>query len=190
MLAAASRYHLSMAVLLRGKVLVLAHPRTASTVLRNAILEQGAMLINPHHVGIDHPEVVKHHRGEPVLTVIRNPYDMLVSWWFVRTFNRPHRPTLTEFVKTFRDQKENFIRGGKILYHTPAADIVLRYESLDQDLNPALVGCGVEPVVLPHSNRTGGKDKPWQSYYDQAAIKAANDRFGEEISSHGYPLLS
>ena len=178
-------------MLLRGKVLVLAHPRTASTGLRNALIELGGTQIHPHHVGRDDPKVRAVHTDEPVLTVIRNPYDALVSWWLVRTFNRPQpQPNLADFAKSFRDAKGNFIRDGKILYHTPTADIVVRYESLTPDLNLALGQCGVEPVTLPWLNQTGGKDKPWRDYYDQAAIKAANHRFGDEAVAHGYDLLS
>lgn len=180
-----------MAVIIPGKVLVLAHPRTASTVLRNALLERGATLINPHHVTVDDPQVKRVHAGEPILTVIRNPYDVMVSWWLVRTHNRPgYQPKLFEFIRGYRDTKGHLYRDGKLFYHAPAAKYVIRYERLQEDLNPALERCGVEAVTLGRSNPTGGKDKPWREFYDGDSIRAMNDRFGEEIVEYGYPLLS
>lgn len=179
-----------MAVLLRGKLLFLAHPRTASTALRDALLERGGEKVSSHHAGLEDSVVQKAHRKEPVLTVVRNPYDILVSWWIVRTHNRPHTQPLSNFISSFNDSKGNFVRQGRLLYHSFDADHVVRYESLDEDLNRALTSCGLGRLNLRRLNETKAKTKPWQSYYDQEAVDAANKRFGDEISSHGYDLLS
>lgn len=176
-----------MAVLVPGKVLFLAHPRTASTAMRNMLEAQGGQVINPHHIGFDEPEVKKQYHGEPVLVVIRNPYDMLVSWWGVRTWTRDRGSTLASFISGFNDMKGNFQRNGKLFYHLPAATIVLRYEELDETLKPALTRLGIKTFDLPHINETAGKGD-WRSYYDAAAIENANRRFGDEIAEH-YELL-
>lgn len=176
-----------MAVLVRGKVLFLAHPRTASTAMRNSLEAIGGEVINPHHVAFDHPDVRRRYRGEPVLAVIRNPYDMLVSWWGVRTWVRERDTKLAGFIAGFDDTKGNFQRHGKLFYHLPAATIVLRYEDIDTTLKPALEDLGIEPFELPRLNETLGK-KDWRSYYDDDAIRAANKRFGDEIAEH-YTLL-
>lgn len=180
-----------MAVLLPGKVLYLAHPRTASTSMRDALLSRGAVQILPHHIGLHSPEVQALYRGEPVITVIRNPYDLLVSWWLVRTLNRrASQPKLASFINSFRDGKGNFVRDGKLLYHRGDADIEIRYENFDEELDTAWKKLGVEDVSLGKVNQTHGKDKPWQSYYNYEAFDAANRRFGSEIVDAGYDMLT
>lgn len=167
-------------------MLWLATPRTASTATCNALRQAGGEQVGLHHDGL---EKVRRHSGEPVVTTIRNPYDVLVTWWLRHGLRgKPRRP-LPEFILDYDQEAEpNFMRRGRLLYHAPTADIVVRYENLDVELPAALQKCGLEPVALERTNVTEEKAH-WMSYYDAAAIEAANRRFGTEIELYGYELL-
>ncbi len=168
-----------MAVLFRHKMLWLATPRTASTATCDALLRAGGKQIGLHH---DSLEQVNRRHGEPVVTTIRNPYDILVTWWLSGNDPGP----FPGFILGFKER--NFLRDGRLLYHAPTADIVVRYENLDVELPAAFKKCGLESVALERVNVTKGKAN-WRRYYDADAIEAANRRFGAEIEQHGYELL-
>lgn len=176
-----------MAVIVPTKMLFVAHPRTASTALRNALLGAGGKVVGMHHDMVE--ALQDFHCGEPVLSVIRNPYDVLASWWFVRTFDRANSKPLHEFIASFKDTKGNFCRNGRMFYHTPHSDIIVRYEEMPSSLDKALSRCSVEPLQLETLNVTTGK-KPWRDIYYPRAVQAANERFGFEIEEHGYELLN
>lgn len=164
-----------MAVLIRDKLLFLAHPRTGSTSVRSALLAMGGEYIHPHHAGFWDDVVQSRYRGEQVVSVVRNPYDAIVSWWCKRGMTRGM--TLHDWVPSFHNG--NFTRQGRLFYHAHLSDLVLYYED---DLSESF---GLDVPLL---NVTHNKVKPFQEYYTQAAIDAVNKRFGKEIEELGYKL--
>jgi len=165
-----------MAVIVPGKLLFLAHPRTGSMALRDAlVVHAGGRHLADHHADHDDPRVHKVYMGEPMVCVVRNPYDVLVTWWL----KRGKSSTFLEFLQTYQDH--NFTRRGKLFYHVDAPNVrVLRYETDD-----VFAELGVHQWS---SNVT--KDKaPWQSYYTELEYKAANERFLDEFERHGYPVI-
>ncbi len=142
----------------------------------------------PHHVGLWDPAVRKVHKDEPTMAVIRNPYDILVSWWIVRNPNRDTREPLEAFINSFNDSKGNFQREGKLLYHAKDAKFLVRFESMEANLASIWGRCGIEGLKLGKVNKTE-KKYHWTRYYSKEAYKAANKRFGKEILEHGYKML-
>ena len=191
-----------MAVLFPGKMLWLATPRTASTAIRDALLKAGGEPMGGHHCGLEHSgggrrlivggsgEQFGEHEGEPVVTTIRNPYDLLVTWWLRHRHKAHEWRSFPDYIATY-NRKPSFARSGdRLLYHAPNADILVRYENLDVELPAALKKCGLEPITLTErKNDTPGKTDDWRSYYDAESIEAANRRFGAEIEQYGYELL-
>ena len=76
------------------------------------------------------------------------------------------------------------MRDGQIFWHRPKE--LLRWETLQEDLNALLERVGVGPVVLPKTNLTAGK-RAWRSYYDASSAHVAEERFGDLSESWGYP---
>lgn len=171
-----------MAVIVPGKLLFLAHPRTASNAIRNALLNySGAELIYGHHARFTTAQVQDVYRGERVVSVVRNPYTCLVTWWIRQARDRGHKTSLAEFIRTY--EGPFFTYDGLLFYHVPYSHTVIRYED---GIEEGFRSIGVE-IDLKPSNVTKLKGD-WRSYYDREALIAVRDRFGAEIESLCYSL--
>ena len=75
---------------------------------------------------------------------------------------------------------------GKLFWlDGPGNVFLIRYENLQNDWDRLLISVGMEPVKLPHLNRTGGKGD-YRDYYDPSTVAMVADKFAEEISKFGY----
>jgi hypothetical protein len=95
--------------------------------------------------------------GGTVACVVRNMYDIMVSWWHNQVF-KPNTNELTHdknpdfpaFVeeKAYNCNHRWFIRP---IYHYGLimANHVIRYENLDQGIRELFVRCGIAPHHLP-----------------------------------------
>ena len=119
-------------------------------------------------------------RKEMVLSTIRNPYDIIATWW---ALDRLGFSTFAGFISELKDP-----RFSELDYLVKQATRVLRYEYLEKDLNRALADVGLDPVEIPRSNVTPGK-KPWGEYYDWHTLDAVNTRFGRILDEYGYERL-
>jgi hypothetical protein len=120
---------------------------------------------------------------EKIAVTIRNPYDVLVSWFVL---NKPGLfKNFDEFIKGYNHTF--MLVGGKMFWlEAPGNDFqYIRYEYLQEDWDTFLKSAGMEPVALPHENRTPGK-KPYREYYGPDTIKLVEEKFGEEIAKFGY----
>lgn len=131
---------------------------------------------NIKHLSFD--KIVSHIKAtQDSVAVVRNPYDFLVSC-FLR---RGQHQSFLDFIETFAI--EPFIKDGRIYHLAECCDHILRYESLQEDLNQFLKRRGLPPIQLNQVNVTP-KKKPWRTYYSCSAIQAVNKRFGNEIQKH------
>jgi len=185
-----------MATIIPGKLIYLAHPRTASSAMAVTLQEiPNAKPRFGHHDTIEKiRERVHWLKDEVTVTTIRNPYDLLTSWWCVRPtadwmdmHGRIHKqpwPTFDLFICKFDTPYFRF--RDPMFYHLPT-DRVLRFEYLQDDFDKLCVEFDL-PIkqILPH-NVTPNK-QPWVTYYQEcpAAIQAAQDRFGDEIERLNY----
>lgn len=199
-----------MAVLIPGKILYLCTPHTASRSTSAALSEiDGSVLIDYHHITV--PEIkdgkfrkvrIRAHgkhdvlfhysekrpfflhvemytEKEHVVTTMRNPYDLVITWWIMYRDKAGFR-TLADFVNEY---------GGMDLdAWARDATRILRYEHLSEDLNKLLEECEMEPVELPHVNKSSGK-REWQDYYDRESLDAVNKRFAHWFEKYGYERL-
>ena len=172
-----------MAVLLPGKFLFLCNPRTASVATSRTLIEiEGAIEVGPHHCSLSQ---VEDHDGEIVVATVRNPYDALVSWFM-------HLPE-TDFAAFLRTYSHYPFLGGDppdLFWQCDADTRLLRFETLQADLDAFLSGLGVAPLQVFEHNVTKTKTRPWREYYDAEAIAAADERFGHIADKWGYPRLS
>lgn len=203
-----------MAVVLPGKFIFLAHPHTASSAMVLAFQDvfPEAYDIRPHHMHLeelkgpngktriqqinkqrarlyDHrphkrsplQEVPEVFQGtELVFSVIRNPYDYMASRYARMEKTEP----FAGFVRSY--QGKPYIEQGKIYYHLPDCQRILRYENLQRELNALMAELGLPEVPLERHNETQGK-KAWRTYYSPEAFAAVNERFGEEFSQFYKP---
>lgn len=170
-------------VLIPGKLLYLATPRTASTVVGNTLATHPEARTYIKHAKLSE---VPDYQGELVVTGIRNPYDALVSWHLL---DRPKIP-LHQFLAAY--ECRHFVENGRLFWQCGPGVETIRYENLIPELNAVLERVGLSRISrLPKNVRaTRLKTKPWREYYDRNAIVIANARFGDEIVEHGYDLLN
>ncbi len=193
-----------MAVLIPGKLLFLAQQNTASMSVMGVLMGcKGAVMIAPLHStdadiqngkgtyvhlpnGGGRQSVAKYlQRNEPTMTVVRNPYDLIVTWYL-----RSGGPNgFLDFVKGvgFLYAKQ-YANSDSIHWH-PWSTHTLRYESIALDLPKFMGGLRLQSKqVLGHVNATRGK-RPWQSYHSDETILEINRRFSFYFVNNGYEMV-
>ena len=131
------------------KAAFILHPRTASHSIATAFRDIGFIDTGGYHE-ID-SEWVK--IAETVACTVRNPLDVIVSWYFVQHHGR----SMKLFLKDWPNQ---WALNG-MFYGLRYCDFVVHYENLDSELNEWLERLGLGPVKLEHENVTKIK-LPWE----------------------------
>ncbi len=157
-----------MSVRVVDHIVFQAHPRTASMAIEAAL---GGEPSAKHHGWIDGPE--------PTVCVIRNPFDVMVSWFLLN----PDWDDLTSFICDY--QHSELEKDGQLFYHAPKCTWIIGWENLEFELNSVLKRVDLPQVNLQRVNVTPNK-KPFRSYYTNDSVKALRDRYGAEVQRYGY----
>lgn len=171
-------------------LLYLAHPRTASRATAQALQTWAGFnryptsdeADIPHHATVDETGVMT--RDYTVFTAVRNPWAAVVSWY--RLVHNPGQNFVPEWLDAFREDCSPYLVDGRLWeLHRPAADVVLRFETLEQDLNDLLWAHGLDPLKLP---RVSDHDDEYQypEYYTVEMREAVGEMFADEIDELGY----
>ena len=149
------------------------------------------------------------------VAAVRNPFDTLVSLYLKQRFK--YQPLLADpnswvsraptYAKNMRyAQKHSFNRWvlrkctrqlakrllgvppSMFVDYTKGTDVVMRYESIEQDLEAVFRKVGVKPrTSIPVVNRTDERiDRNYRSYYSQAAASAVSLAFRDDLKTYGY----
>lgn len=176
------------------KILYLAAPKTASTSTGQALVSAGFDNTHDHHapmfdIGLRKGAVSYYDIDSSwkILTTVRNHFDALVSWVMYRPYCKTGvtvseiQQLLKRDVRYFQPQPDGSFRMWD--EHTPVATDILRFETLQEDLDRTL-GFHVE---IPHANRSIRREyRPYQDFYDTVTKQFVYDLFGEEIEKYGY----
>jgi hypothetical protein len=105
---------------------------------------------------------------------------MWITWFLNRG------PTLGIFdLKEFTEEFEP--RDRELYWFAKYADHVVKYESLQQDINNVLGQYRIRPIKLVPRNVTKGKKKP-MSYFTPEILQLFNDKYQEEFTKYGYKV--
>jgi hypothetical protein len=149
------------------------------------------------------------------VSAVRNPFDTLVSLYFKQRFK--YQPLLSDptswvnraptYARNMRyAQKHSFDRWvfrkctkqlakrllgvppSMFVHYTKGTDLVMRYESIGQDLEAVFGRVGIKPRIgIPVVNRTDERnDRDYRSYYSQAAAVAVSLAFRDDLKTYGY----
>jgi hypothetical protein len=130
-------------------------------------------------------------------SVIRNPYDRIVSLW-------KHNNTITNSVDknvSFKDFVKFIINGNYITnsffrYHSDPytnhivkdnvniLDFTIRYENLIDDINDFNDYIGIDHFIYPHLRKSDRSD--YQKYYDNDLIKDVYKYYKKDIEFFNY----
>jgi len=120
---------------------------------------------------------------EAIATTVRNPYDVIVTWWLRATRGEG---SFVEFIRDY-SRKPQLDSAGEIFTHRKHCDVVMRYENLAEDFRLLMEVVGLPQVEIPIDNTTKGKAS-WETYYDDDSLAEVERRFGMEIEDLGYSL--
>ena len=165
-----------MAVLIPNKLLFLEHPRTASTSIRIALSRMPKARLQTRHTYLQ-------PRNEKTLSVVRNPYDVLVSWWLAISGKWVEYPTFESFLQDC--EHPLFVQEGRLFYFAERSDSIIKFENLETELNKILQTVRLPAVGLPHLNKTIKKQN-YRKYYTPATRKLVFRRFGFELETFKY----
>jgi hypothetical protein len=150
-----------------AKLCYLATPRTASRAVRDALLDPlvGFGIVGDHHDG---PENGYDLTGLNPFTVVRNPWDMVVSWWFnARMHKKQEKPSLVWIANHFAQNRGYFWPGRMYRFSKVPGIINLRYENLGYDLNVLLEARGLPKVELPRVGVSEEREgRHYSTFYD------------------------
>lgn len=184
---------------LQKKLLYLAHPRTASRATRDTLLEQAGFeqLTRhgsrrddlPHHITTEEIRAKTDFDPEEytVFTTVRNHWDAVLSWYYhLRVPDHGFEPS---WLDQFLHKNDIYLPEHGRLWelHRRGADVIMRYENLQQDLNDLLWANGIEPVELKEVGTTDEKaGKHYSEFYDAKMRHAVGSLFSKEIKELGY----
>lgn len=194
----------------RHSLLFIGNKRTGSTAVAQALIEQlGGQYRPPKRHRVDERTVIsKRHATVRQLVLhglleapidsllkfstVRNPFDSLVSLW-TKLRHRPNRwssrRVLLEGVDFLPWLKKRLLQAAPHSMHdefTDGVDVVMRFETLEEDLKAVLARAGAPAVALPLANPTTERDADYHAYYDEEARALVERVFGGDLEKYGY----
>jgi predicted deacetylase len=166
-----------MYILPKYKFAYLAAPRTASKATSQALLARGATLFGSHHSIEDLPP------GWVIASTVRNHWDAMISWWF----KNGKIGKFEEFLPRFCLNNPNFVINHTLwAKYIDKSTHILRFESLQRDLDAVLEFAGIEPMKLPLVLDSKRENAPYQIFYKRFAKDWVQNYFNDEIQKYGY----
>jgi chondroitin 4-sulfotransferase 11 len=123
-------------------------------------------------------------------TVVRNPYDRLISaWlWITRVSRGSSSMTLEQFILSRPPAfaLTNFLRLDTMTLtdSVDMFDFVARFETLTQDIKNICKQVGMDNRLLPHTNKT--EKVNYREYYSRSDRLAADKLLAEDAEVFGY----
>jgi hypothetical protein len=174
------------------RLVFLAQPRTASRAVAKLLTEQFGAVDTPtqgsefgaghHSAGIEYT-LKYQRRGYTVFTVVRNHWDVIISWWYNNNCSPPWEDWLDYWCRD--EQTNRWTAPGQLFHHhPPMADLVIRYESLETELSE-LIG---QPVEIPQIGLSPRVH--YSHYYNAGEREQVGDYYAAEIELYGYGFES
>lgn len=156
-----------------NKLVVLCHPRTGSTCIRNFF----GIPDGPRHRTLDELD----YENEKIYVTVRNPFDLIATWYQMHS----SIGSMDFFIRQF--EHSHFVRNGKLFWLIPDMDYeLLRYEFLEERLKEIANEHNLPIGPFEILNSTSGKKANYRDYYDEKTVQMVYDIFGEELEEFGY----
>jgi len=123
--------------------------------------------------------------------VERNPWDRQVSLYMHRCWKTGREPNFDQDIRSlfYRSTEHVRLQNWPVyaIGDTVVADMILRYETFDQDLEDLWRALGIEPLELPRKRSEYREDRPhYSTYYTEASRDLVGSWYAREIGALGY----
>lgn len=164
----------------------IAHPNTGSRSMRIGLEAKTNVEKIGHHHGFN-PDIIANLEG--CYCVVRNPYEMMVSWWCRGGTLLPFNEWLPEILKRHRHfEGTNHSEGGGLFYGIKYCTDVLKFENLQYEFDKLMLKYGMKMFALPvdPTSVTQGKPDQWWKVYDLASKRLVEGCYSSQIQYGGY----
>tara|TARA_R110001592_G_scaffold130031_4_gene343035 strand:- start:12141 stop:12716 length:576 start_codon:yes stop_codon:yes gene_type:complete len=178
--------------------LFIANTKTGSTSIQNCLnLYKSEHKITPKHCTLkiiykNFPFIKDYFK----FTIVRNPFDWVVSWYFyrkkVKNENNTRDITFKEWLSDENSSAYNVKGIGLTLsqfdmisgIENVNINFIGKFENLQEDFNIACDKIGILQQELPHANKS--KHKCYTEYYDDETRQIVAEKYAKDIEYFGY----
>ena len=166
-------------------------PKNAGTSIE-ALFANNSFKIQPykhaniHEIKKKFPEIYNSYRK---FTIIRNPYDKMVSWYFYLKKQVGIDNKIIEFSKWIKEPSKLWHINDPAYFLDPQYTwlddtvTLIKYENLDEELNKFFG----KDINLPITNKSDHNH--FASYYDKESSNIIYDRYKEDFEKYNYKKL-
>jgi len=158
-----------MPIRVKNKFVFLHHPRTGGSATSAALKSVGGV-----QVGDGQHDFYQATADELTVCTLRNPYDVLASWFHMS----PQYTDMCKFLEEF--SHSYFTKKGQLFYFADASDIWLLYDQLQETFNLLLSAMGMKETRIYRINTTPGK-KPFMDYFTPEAVSIVETKFARDL---------
>ncbi len=193
----------------QSRLLFIGNKRTGSTAIGRGLVEHcGGAYVPAQVLHIDGRRISKRHATLALLvehgllprpvtdmlvfTVVRNPFDSLVSKW-TKLRHRPNRSgsvvareqwSFERWIRHWHDEvPEGFSLHGP---YVEGANVILHFENLDAGLEEVLDRADAPRFALPKVNTTSHREPDYRRYYTDETRRLVEEVLAEDLETHGY----
>jgi len=182
----------------KPNVIFIGHNKNATTNVHRTLgtwwskdgpQQKGLLGLPDPEINADMPasEYRKRYPKHFIFTIVRNPYDRVLSLF---TYRHRHNPeTYPTFEGLVKDQKRHMILPTQvsIINKNEACDFIARFENLDMDMKKVGKIIGIKwswPYSKTHSNRTSHGH--YSEYYTEDMKDIVTDLYREDLKRFNY----
>ena len=158
-----------------SNVVYIAHPKTASQSVGEALQRAGWKLRGTHH------EIVEEYinADTKVLSAVREPHDLYVSWYY----HHGARKGFHEWLMEYLDNPNKAIKDGDF-FALERTTHILFFDTIQESVNAALIDVGLDPIEMLRTHDAGRNGRPWQDVFSPGSMILFNERKSDLINMY------
>lgn len=158
----------------------IAHPNTGTRSIRKALESIGGREIGGYHE-VHAPSL----DGRINFCTMRNPWDLMVSWFYRTTGGKGH--CFHEWLPATLKGLRHYEGPGKgLFYGIRDSHMVLKFENLQSGFDAVMRFVGEEPIKLDHVGRTDRPRDYRALYYNASLVDMVERAYFKQIAHGGY----
>ena len=166
-------------------------PKNAGTSVETLFANSSFRIQPPKHANIHEikKKFPKLYDSHSKFTIIRDPYDKMVSWYFYLKRNAGEHLNVVEFNDWVKDPQQLWHANDPIYFldpqHTWIDDTVkvIKFENLNEGLNEFFE----DEIDLPIVNKSNHEH--YLTYYDEESLDVVYNKYKEDFEKYNYKKI-